>query len=139
MIFAPLLAIMAVSVARPSAAATLRLGEEGANVVFAFNVHTRPRAIVLRTKRVGVAGSRIVVTVDQVKKPVFSHIFSPGECKFGSSGSICEVVIPAKAAAYHAILTWFKRGRQARVTVLDAGVMKMDQTVSLRGFVNALH
>ena len=136
MISVPLLAITLAAVAQ-SAGATLRAGEaDGANTVFVFG--ERPRAIVLRTARVGVAGSRIEVTVDEVKKPVFNHVFVAAECKFGDGGSACEVVIPAKDPAYRAILTHFKRGRLARVTIQDAGVMKMDQTVSLSGFANAL-
>jgi hypothetical protein len=132
----PLLATTAAAVAQ-SAGATVRAGEaDGANTVFIFD--ERPRAIVLRTTRVGVAGSRIEVTVDKVKKQVFNHVFAAAECKFGDGGSACEVIIPAKDPAYRAILTHFKRGRLARVTIQDAGVMKMDQTVSLSGFANAL-
>jgi hypothetical protein len=127
------------AVAQAVAAATLRIGEvDGANATFVFDEKAKPRAIVLRTARVGVAGSRIEVTVDQVKRPVFSHIFAPGECKFGEGGSACEVTIPASDAAYRAILTRFRRSRLARVTVQDAGVMKMDQTASLKGFANML-
>jgi hypothetical protein len=123
------------AVTQAAAAATLRIGEVGgANATFVFDA--KPPAIVLRTTRVGVGGSRIEVTVDKDKEPVFSHIFAPGECKFGEGGSACEVTIPAKDAAYRAILTRFKRGRLARVTIQDAGVMKMDQTASLRGFAN---
>lgn len=126
-------------VAPAIAAATLRIGEaDGANATFAFDVNAKPPAIVLRTTQVGVAGSRIEVTVDHFKMPVFSHVFAPGECKFGESGSVCEVAIPAKDAAYRAILAGFKRGLVARVTLQDAGVMKMDQTASLKGFANML-
>jgi hypothetical protein len=134
-----MLAVGAAAVAQAAGPTTLRVGQvDGANAIFVFDENAKPPAIVLRTARVGVAGSRIEVTVDQVKKPVFSHIFGPGECKFGDSGSACEVIIPAKDAAYRAILARFKRGHLARVTVQDAGVMKMDQTASLSGFANAL-
>jgi hypothetical protein len=67
---------------------------------------------------------------------VFSHVFAPGECKFGDRGSACKVIIPAKDVA--AILGRFKRGHLARVTIQDAGVMKMDQTLSLSGLAKAL-
>jgi hypothetical protein len=133
----PLLAVTAVAVAQSAGATTVRAGEaDGANTVFVFD--ERPQTIVLRTARVGVAGSRIEVTVDAVKKPVLNHVFAAAECKFGDGGSVCEVIIPAKDPAYRAILTHFKRGRLARVTMQDAGVMKMDQTVSLSGFAHAL-
>jgi hypothetical protein len=48
------------------------------------------------------------------------------------------VIIPAKEASSRDIVARFKRGRLARVTIQDAGVMKMDQTVSLSGFAKAL-
>jgi hypothetical protein len=134
-----LIGVGVAAVAPVAAAVTLRIGEvDGANATFGFDEKAKQRAIVLRTARAGVAGSRIEVRVDQAKEPVFSHIFAPGECKFGDGGSVCEVTIPAKDAAYRAILTRFRRGRLARVTVQDAGVMKMDQTASLKGFANRL-
>jgi hypothetical protein len=134
-----LIGVGVAAVAPVAAAVTLRIGEvDGANATFAFDVNAKPPAIVLRTTRVGVAGSRIEVTVDRAKVPLFSHVFAPGECKFGEGGSACEVTIPAKDVAYRAILTGFKRGLLARVTVQDAGVMKMDQTASLKGFANRL-
>ena len=74
----------------------LRAGEAaGSNAVFALDNGAKPRQIVVRTTRAGVAGSRIEVTVDKAKKPALSHIFTTQECKFGDNGSECEVVIPA--------------------------------------------
>ena len=134
-----LIAAGATALGQAVRAATLRIGAaDGPNATFVFDGNAKPRVFVLRTARVGVAGSRIEVTVDQAKEPVFSHVFAPGECKFGESGSTCEVTIPQKDAAYRAILTRFKRGRLAQVTVQDAGVMKMDQTASLKGFAKML-
>jgi hypothetical protein len=116
----------------------LRAGQgTGPNAVFAFD-KTKPHRIVVRTTQVGVAGSRIEVFVDKAKTPAFSHLFAASECKFGDSGSKCEVIIPAFSRAYSAILAQFKRGHLARVTVDDAGVMKMDQTASLEGFTKSL-
>lgn len=117
----------------------LRAGETaGPNTVFAIDNGAKPQQIVVRTTQAGVAGSRIEVTIDKAKKPAFSHIFTTQECKFGDSGSKCEVVIPASNAAYAAILAQFKRGRAGHVTVADAGVMMIDQTVSLLGFSKTL-
>jgi hypothetical protein len=117
----------------------LRAGEAtGPNAVFAFHKAAKPRRIVVRTTQVGVAGSRIEVFVDKAKKPAFTHLFTTAECKFGNSGSKCEVIVPASSPAYAAILAQFKRGLVARVTVDDAGAMKMDQTVSLKGFTKSL-
>jgi hypothetical protein len=122
-----------------AAEATLRVGAaDGASAVFVFDRTANPRAIVLRTTQVGVAGSRIEVTVDKVKKPVLGHVFGADECKFGNAGSVCEVIIPAPDPAYREILWRFKRGHLARVTIMDAGVMKMDVTAPLGGFAHAL-
>ena len=126
----------AVQIARATEV-TLSAGEAtGPNAVFAFD--KAAKQIVVRTTQVGVAGSRIEVTIDNAKKPAFSHIFATEECKFGDGGSKCEVLVPASNAAYGMILAQFKRGLVARVTVIDAGVMKMDQTVSLKGFARSL-
>lgn len=117
----------------------LRAGQAtGPNAIFAFDRDAKPRRIVVRTTQVGVVGSRIEVFVDKAKTPAFRHLFAAGECKFGDSGSKCEVIVPASNPAYAAILAQFKRGRVARVAVDDAGVMKMDQTASLTGFTKSL-
>ncbi len=119
---------------------TLRTGEGGdANVVFVFDENVSPPTIMLRTARLGVAGSRIEVTVDKIRKPVFSHLFAPGECKFGAAGSACEVVIPANDAAYRSIWALFKRGHLAQVSIQDAGVRRTIQTVPLGGFAKAVN
>ncbi len=121
-----------------AAEAVLRAGEAtGPNAVFAFD-KAKPHMIVVRTTQVGVAGSRIEVFVDKAKTPAFRHLFAAGECKFGDIGSKCEVIVPASNPAYAAILAQFKHGRVARVTVDDAGAMKMDQTASLAGFTKSL-
>jgi hypothetical protein len=137
-----LLVLSAVGVAQVAWAAeeiTLRAGEAtGPNAVFAFDEYATPHKIVLRTTQVGVAGSRIEVTIDKANKPAFSHIFTPDECKFGDAGSKCEVTIPASNAAYATILAEFRRGPVGHITIADAGVMKMDQTVSLLGFSKTL-
>jgi hypothetical protein len=106
----------------------------GPNVVFAFDRDARPPRIIIRADKADVAGSRIAVRVDSADTPAFSHIFTTTECTFDDGGSKCELTIPRSSRSFSAIITWFKRARQARVTVEDAGVMKMDQTVSLIGF-----
>lgn len=117
----------------------LRAGKAtGPNAVFAFDKEAKPHRIVVRTTQVGVAGSRIEVFVDKAKTPAFRHLFTAAECKFGDSGSQCEVIVPASNPAYAAILAQFKRGLVARVTIDDAGAMKMDQTVSLKGFTKSV-
>jgi len=119
-------------------AVMLRAGEAtGPNAVFAFD-KAKPHRIVVRTTQAGVAGSRIEVFVDEAERPAFRHLFAADECKFGDSGSRCEVIIPFSSPAYAAILAQFKGGRAARVTVDDAGAMKMDQRASLAGFTKSL-
>ena len=119
-------------------AVMLRAGEAtGPNAVFAFD-KVKPHRIAVRTTQVGVAGARIEVFVDKAKTPAFSHLFDASECKFGDSGSKCEAIISSSNPAYASILAQFKRGRVAKVTVDDAGVMKMDQTASLKGFTKSL-
>jgi hypothetical protein len=116
----------------------LRAGQEsGPNAVFAFDRQANPRAIVIRTTQLGVAGARFDVSIDGAKKPVFSHIFTADECKFGDGGSRCEVTIRAASPDFAAILSEFRRGRSARVSIEDTGAMKMDHTVSLSGFTKA--
>jgi hypothetical protein len=127
-----------VEIALAAEAIMLQAGETtGPNAVFAFD-KAKPHRIVVRTTQVGVVGSRIKVFVDKAKTPAFSHLFAAAECKFGDSGSECEVVVPASNPAYGAIVAQFKRGHLARVTVDDAGAMRMDQTVSLKGFTKSL-
>jgi hypothetical protein len=117
----------------------LRAGEiAGPNAVFILNKDAKSREIVVRTTLVGVAGSRLSVTIDKARRPAFSHIFTPAECKFDGGGSKCEFIITHSSPAYARTITAFRRGLVARVTVVDAGAMKMDQTVSLSGFTKAL-
>ena len=128
-----------IQIALAAEAIMLRAGEAtGPNAVFAFDKAAKPQRIVVRTTQVGVAGSRIAVFIDKSKTPTFSHLFATTECKFGDTGSKCEVFVPASSPAYGAILAQFKRGLVARVAVDDAGVMKMDQTASLKGFKKSL-
>ena len=137
--FAIALAAGPIEISSAAEAIMLRAGEAtGPNAVFAFDKEAKSQRIVLQTTQVGVAGSRIEVFVDKAKRPAFRHVFTSAECKFGDSGSKCEVIVPASSPAYAAIIAQFKRGRVARVTLDDAGVMKMDQTASLKGFTKSL-
>jgi hypothetical protein len=136
--FAILLSPGAIAMMSAAEAIMLRAGDaSGPNAVFAFDTQVNPRTIVIRTTQVGVVGSRFEVSIDGAKKPVFSHLFTAEECKFGDGGSRCEVKIPAASPDFSTILREFRRGRAARVSIEDAGVMKMDQTVSLTGFTKA--
>jgi hypothetical protein len=139
LLIAILTSMRATQAASAGEAIMLRAGEAtGPNAVFAFDKETKPRAIVVRTTQAGVAGSRIEVGIDKAKTLALSHIFTTEECKFGDGGSKCELIIPVSSPAFARIRDQFKRGRLARVSIQDAGVMKMDQTVSLIGFTKAI-
>ena len=112
-------------------------GAQEAHVIFTFDQRTGPRRLVLRTSVAGVAGSRLAVSVDG-GAPVIDHILTPDECKFVDDGSRCEVVIAGDDPAYAAVTHAFRTGRAARVTIEDAGAMKMDHPLSLRGLGRAL-
>jgi hypothetical protein len=117
----------------------LRAGEAaGPNAVLSIDNGGKPQQIVVRTTQAGVAGSRVEVTIDKARTFAFNHVFTTEECKFDDGGSKCEVVIPASDAAYATILAQFKRGRVGHIIVADAGVMMIDETVSLLGFSKTL-
>ena len=113
-------------------------GATGPNAVFAFDKGRSPTGSWCAQPRPASPdrGSRSSST--RPERPRFATSLRPTECKFGDSGSKCEVIVPASSPAYAAILAQFKRGRVARVTVDDAGAMKMDQTASLKGFTKSL-
>jgi hypothetical protein len=128
-----------VPIALAAEAIMLRAGNAtGPNAVFAFDENAKSRRIVVRTTQASVVGSRIEVFVDRSKRPALRHVFTGTECKFGSDGSTCRLIVPASSPAYSVILTAFKLGRVARITVDDTGTMKMDETVSLKGFTKRL-
>lgn len=108
------------------------------SVVVAVERDATPRTIAVRTMRVGVAGARIDILIDKNKAPALHHIFTADECKFGDNGSVCQVAISGNDAAYRRIITEFRNGHVAHVTIEEAGVMKMDQSVSLHGLARAL-
>jgi hypothetical protein len=70
LLLATLILIMmgATEIASASEAIMLRAGEAtGPNAMFAFDREAKPRAIVLRTTQVGVAGSHFEVSIDRAK------------------------------------------------------------------------
>ena len=117
-----------------AAVVMLRAGDAGApNVLFEIDKAKTPKQIVLKTELAGVAGSVLDVFIDRNQKPVLHHLFSADECKFIEQQSRCEVSFAAGSPEFAALVNGFVKGRNAKVTVADAGVMKMDHAVSLRG------
>jgi hypothetical protein len=105
-----------------------------------IDVPTRsaPRApLTIETSRVGVAGSRLAVTVDGASKPVFATLLSDRQCRFDDQGSRCRISISHRSQTYRALVTAFERGRTAHVEVTNAGSMLMSEDVSLAGFRKA--
>jgi len=117
----------------------LRAGTAGApNVLFEIDRPKRPNQIVLKTEQAGVAGSVLEVLVDGRHNPALHHVFAEDECKFIDQRSQCEVTFAAGSPEFADIVKGFIKGRNAKVTVADAGVMKMDHTVSLKGVARLL-
>ena len=128
-----------VQIAVAAEAIMLRAGEAtGPNAVFAFDKMRSPTGLWCAQPRSVSLDRGLRSSSTRPRRLRFSHLFTTAECKFGDSGSKCEVIVPASNPAYAVILAQFKRGRVASVTVDDAGVMKMDQTVSLKGFTKSL-
>lgn len=115
---------------------TVEIGQAGMrHVVFAFERGNDGTTVTLRTEMTGVAGSRLTVRIDRAPTLALDHVFADGECRFpDGKASMCEVVIGPDDPAAEKLLVGFKRGLEAHVTIEDAGIMRMDQAVSLKGF-----
>jgi hypothetical protein len=115
---------------------TVELGEAGMrHVVFSFERGGDGPTVTLRTEMTGVAGSRLTVRIDRAPTLALDHVFADGECRFpDGKASMCEVVLGPDHPSAARLLLGFKRGLTAHVTIEDAGIMRMDQTVSLKGF-----
>jgi hypothetical protein len=114
--------------------ASLVIGGAGKpQALFVFERTPKPGRIRLTTSLAGVAGSRFAVYVDGGTSPVFQHIFSADDCSFVDDGSHsqCRLTIAGDTQAYRRINQGFRRGKTARITIEDAGVMKMDSTARL--------
>jgi hypothetical protein len=117
----------------------LRAGHPaGPNVLFEIDRAKNPKQIGLKTEQAGVAGSVINVFIDREQNAVLHHIFADNECKFVEQQSRCELRLSAGSREFIALVYGFMKGRNAKVTVADAGVMKMDQSVSLKGVARLL-
>ena len=134
-----LCSVMVFSNSALAAVVMLRAGDAGApNVLFEIDKAKTPKQIVLKTELAGVAGSVLDVFIDRNQKPVLHHLFSGDECKFVEQQSRCEVTFAAGSPEFAALVNGFVKGRNAKVTVADAGVMKMDHAVSLKGVARLL-
>jgi hypothetical protein len=112
---------------------------DGPHAVLTFAPASGPAGLRIETRAAGVTGSRLVIRVDRSPIDAFDHLFDAGECSFPEGGtSVCLVAVPASDPAYATIVESFRLGLEARVSVQDAGVMRMDHAVSLAGFSRGL-
>jgi hypothetical protein len=110
----------------------------GERAEFTFDEHKGSAdALVIHTTRVGVAGSRLVLSIDHSPRDLFSRVLKADECKFGENGSECMIAIAGDDPLYAAIATAFRLGRRAHLTIEDAGNEQMSASSSLDGFAAA--
>ena len=122
-----------------AAVVMLRAGGAGApNVLFEIDRSKSQKRIILKTELAAVDGSVLEVFIDRNQKSVLHHLFSGDECKFVEQQRHCEVIFAAGSPEFAALVNGFVKGRNAKVTVADAGVMKMDHAVSLKGVARLL-
>ena len=122
-----------------TAVVMLRAGGAGApHVLFEIDRAKTQKKIILKTELAAVDGSVLEVFIDRNQKSVLHHLFSGDECKFVEQQSHCEVIFAAGSPEFAALVNGFVKGRNAKVTVADAGVMKMDHAVSLKGVARLL-
>lgn len=96
-----------------------------------------PNAIVVETRLVGAAGSRLSLSIDRASETILDRILTEEDCRFVDQESTCRFSIPGDTAQYAAIVAAFKAGWTAHVTVETAGSMDMSQNISLKGFTRA--
>lgn len=96
-----------------------------------------PEAIVIETRLVGAAGSRLSLSVDRAQSPLYERLLTPEDCRFVDQASTCRLAIAGNTPEYAAIVTAFKAGLTAHVEVQTAGTMEMSQDISLKGFTRA--
>jgi hypothetical protein len=117
-----------------AAVVVLQAGAAGApSVVFEIDQSRAPQQIGFKTEQAGVAGSVLEVVIDGHPKPVLHYMFTVDQCHFVEQQSRCEVNFAKGSEEFAALVKGLIRGRRARITIADAGVMKMDHLVSLKG------
>ena len=134
-----LCSVMVFSNSALAAVVMLRAGGAAApNVLFEIDRAKTQKEIILKTEQAAVDGSVLEVFIDRNQKPVLHHLFAGDECKFIEQQSRCEASFAAGSPEFAALVNGFVKGRNAKVTVADAGVMKMDHAVSLKGVARLL-
>jgi hypothetical protein len=129
----------ALSPAHASEPLTLTVGDSNgdhAEIIFSPEKESA-QALTIRTVRIGVAGSRLQLSIDSSPLTLISKILSGEDCRFGDAGSMCELTVSGETKLYMDIVYSFQLGLAAHLMVENAGVMAMSDSVSLRGFTAA--
>lgn len=110
----------------------------GPNVVFSFDQGGAAEGLRIETHLVGNPGAKLSIWVDHSKHRLFSRVLTTNDCEYGDDGAKCRIVIGQKNPDYRRFVAAFERGRTAHMEVQNAGVMQMNNDVSLIGFARKL-
>jgi hypothetical protein len=94
--------------------------------------------LMIETRRVGVAGSRLAISIDDRKRPAFATVLNARQCRFDDDGSRCLIRIGQGSPAYRRLVAALEKGRTAHVQIINAGSMQMSEDVDLAGFRRSL-
>ena len=111
---------------------------EGRHATLSFSPNKAGEdALVVSTVQVGVAGSRLQLSIDRSKTPLVDRILATDECKFDDKGSLCTFAIQGNTPEYAAVVDAFKKGLTVHIELTNAGSMEMSEDISLVGFTKA--
>jgi hypothetical protein len=133
------LALSTVPVPASAAPVTLTLGDPAArHVTFTFaQDRAAADALVIETRRVGNPGAALRIWIDNSPVALVDRVLTAEDCRFDDAGASCRVTVDGTTGAYARFVASFQRGRTAHVTVQNAGVMEMQDDLSLTGFTAA--
>lgn len=130
---------LAAASAAAAAPVMLMLGDPAArHVTFTFGPdRAASDALVIETRRVGNPGAALRIWIDNSPVALVDRILTADDCRFDDGGATCRIAVDGSTGAYARFVTAFRRGRTAHVTVQNAGVMEMQDDLSLTGFTAA--
>jgi len=119
-----------------AAQVTLMAGPPDArHVTFAFDPDpSAAEALVIETRRVGNPDATLRIWIDKSPIALFERILTSEDCKFDGDGVLCRLIISGGDPSYAQFVAAFRAGRTLHVEVRNAGVMEMQENLSLRGF-----
>lgn len=111
---------------------------EGRRITFTFGADREaPDALSIETRRAGNPGAALTIWIDGSPDPLVSMILTEEACAFDGDGAACRLDVEGGSPLFERFVTAFKRGRTAHVEVRNAGVMEMQDDLSLTGFTRA--